>query len=250
MEEYLRLKNGYACPLFHLSETTSTNDLAKAYAKERAGDAVFLSDRQTAGRGRIGHTFLSPMGGLYVSFLCHPQGRADEVHLTVAAAVAAMRALADVAGVRCAIKWVNDLFIDGKKVAGILAEGEIENGAYRYAVIGIGINLSDIRAHADIADIATSVEAQTGKIPDRTEILSSILFHLQEALQNRGDTIKTYRENCLVLGRTVEVLDGKSVYEAEALDVTDDGELLLKLPSGERKNLCAGEVHIRANVQK
>lgn len=249
MTENILTEYGVFCPLFHEKSTFSTNDLAKEYEKTFGTDAVFVADTQTGGRGRCGHTFLSPEGGLYASYLFHPTSPAERMHVTAAAAVAVAEALREM-GVAPSIKWVNDVYIGGKKVAGILSEGAIENGKYRYAVVGIGINLADGCEKAGIADIATSVEAESGRIPDKTALLGRVLSRFLEALADDEKTMRLYRENCFVIGKDVEVRDGELAYPAYVKDMTQNGELLLKLPNGEEKTLCAGEVHIRVKQTK
>lgn len=233
-----------SCPFFHETETASTNDLAKAYAETHKGDAVFLADRQTNGRGRGEHTFLSPEGGFYASFLLHPRGKADAVHLTVATAVAVGDALLQCTGVKTSVKWVNDLYVNQRKIAGILAEGAVENGALRYAVVGVGINLCDVSGVKEIAEIATSVEEQHGKIPDRTVLLAKIRKNLLFALRHDALTMRKYKKRNFVLGNAVTVTDGENTYPAYAVDIRKDGALVVRKSDGGEHILRAGEIHI------
>lgn len=126
------------------STVDSTNNIARSLAKQGADEGVaVIANRQTAGRGRLGRTFLSKNGGVYMSVILRPQiPSADTLFITVAAAVAAAQAIEEISGKKCEIKWVNDIYIDGKKVCGILTEGEIgTNGTLDYAILGIGVNL-------------------------------------------------------------------------------------------------------------
>ncbi len=250
MRGNIKLPDGYFCPLFHVRKTASTNDLALAYGKSRGGDAVFLADRQTNGRGRGDHSFLSPVGGLYVSYLFHPDGAAEKTHITVAAAVAVTEALRDVCGIHARVKWVNDVYLDGRKAAGILAEGAVEDGGYRFAVVGIGINLKDVCGKIGIADIATSVEEKNGIVPKRRVLLTAVLSRFREALANEEETMKKYKDACFVIGTDVEVSDGEAVYDAHVTGMTEDGALVLRMTDGREKILHAGEVHIRQISKK
>ena len=130
--------------VYSYDRVASTNDVAKTFAANGCEEgSIFCATRQTAGKGRLGRTFLSKKGGVYFSIVLRPQkDNADTLFITVAAAVAAARAIQDVSGKKCDIKWVNDIYINNKKVCGILTEGSVgPDGAIDYAVLGVGINL-------------------------------------------------------------------------------------------------------------
>ena len=129
-----------------LQSTDSTNTRIRVLAEDGAPEGtVVVAAAQTAGRGRSGKSFLSPAGtGLYMSILLRPAlTMGDSLLITTAAAVAVSRAIERVAGCEAKIKWVNDVYVDEKKVCGILTEGalDLENGGLRYAILGIGINI-------------------------------------------------------------------------------------------------------------
>ena len=141
-----RLKNK-RLQLYVLQRVTSTNTVLRQMAEEGAEDgSVLLADSQTAGRGRMDRRFYSPPGtGLYLSLLLRPRiPAADAVRITACAAVAAAEAIEEVSGRRTAVKWVNDILLDGRKVCGILTEGSVDplTGLLRYAVVGIGVNIT------------------------------------------------------------------------------------------------------------
>ena len=128
-----------------LDEIDSTNNFLKQKAEsgEKSG-TVIIAKRQTGGKGRLGRSFFSPQGGMYLSILLRPQISAEKsLFITTAAAVAVCRAIEKVSNKKSGIKWVNDVFIDNKKVCGILTEASLdfETGGLYYAVVGIGVNL-------------------------------------------------------------------------------------------------------------
>ena len=240
-------------PIKIYDETGSTNDEAKKFAEE-GGDgatrAIFIAAEQTAGRGRRGRSFLSPEGGLYMSLLLRPSGPlADAVAITTYAAVTVRRAIAEVAGLDCEIKWVNDLLVRGRKLAGILTEGVLrcDVDTLRYCVVGIGINLAG-DLPPEIADIATSVSAE-GSTAGREELAARIAELFYSGLGRIGtrELADEYRRYCPLIGRDITVMKQSGSYPARVVGITDSCELLLLLPDGSRETLATGEVSIREN---
>lgn len=230
---------------------TSTNDRAKELASAGKRNICVIADRQTGGRGRMGRQFFSPSGcGLYLSAVLSPEVRGEDIALlTTYAAVAVLEAVEELTGVKPAVKWVNDLYLGGKKICGILAEGKIdfETGAFDYAVLGIGINVRKTEFPEELKGIASDLETQTGVRVDRSELASALLkrlANLNTAIETR-DFMKVYRENCFVLGREIDVLRGNERFSARALDVNDRGELLAEV-DGEVRVLQSGECSLRS----
>ncbi len=231
--------------------TTSTNALLREWAATGAvGGTVVATGHQTAGRGRRGRYFDSAEGGLYVSILLRPQNwKGDAGLITSCAAVAVARAIERVCAVEVQIKWVNDLFVNGKKLCGILTEAglDMETGELTHAVLGIGVNTARRDFSADLQEIATSLGNLTGADADRNRLLAAILEELELALLQMADGTfldESRRRSC-VLGRTVTVhaLDG--AYEAQAVDITESGHLLIKRADGMLTALHSGEVSVR-----
>ncbi|MEE0807769.1 MAG: biotin--[acetyl-CoA-carboxylase] ligase, partial [Acutalibacteraceae bacterium] len=144
-----------------LDETHSTNDVARELARQGAEEfSCVLSKRQTGGRGRMGRKFFSYDGGVYLSVVLRPDiNPKDSLFITVAAAVAMAEVIEEVSGKRALIKWVNDIYIDGKKVCGILTEGSISGESLQFAILGVGVNLSLPKENfpTEISNIAGSV---------------------------------------------------------------------------------------------
>ena len=224
-----------------VEEIPSTNTALKELAAQGAPmGTVLMADRQTAGRGRLGRQFHSPEGGLYLSVLVPP---ADAV--TCRAAVAAARAIESLCDAKIDVKWVNDLYLNGRKVAGILAEGVFApDGTLAAVVLGIGINVGETTFPDDLQPIATSL-GNEGFVLTREDLASVFLTGLTQTLCADVSVMEEYRRRNLVLGRQITVLRGGETYPATAETVTDAGHLLVRTVDGETRELNSGEVSIR-----
>lgn len=230
----------YPLRLSHKEETTSTNDDMKAAAREGAPDfTLIVADRQTAGKGRLGRSFFSE-GGLYMSLLL-PYREETFRLLTHAAAVAVAEAIAELTGEDALIKWVNDVYVDGKKVCGILSES-VDVGTRR-PIVGIGVNLNTPQQAfpAEIAGIAASVNA------DRSMLVKSILSHLLPLYLDgeKQEIQKRYRALSLLNGKSVLVQKQNDCRTATVLDLTDDLALSVLYEDGSREDLIAADVSLR-----
>lgn len=222
----------------------STNLKVKEMAEHGAAEGVTLIvDRQTGGRGRMGRQFHSPEGGLYLSTLLRPADP-DPGHITCCAAVAAARAIESLCDANIDIKWVNDLFLNGRKVAGILAEGVFApDGTLTAVVLGIGINVGEMTFPDDLQSIATSL-GNEGFALTREDLAAAFLNELTEILHD-PTAMEEYRRRNLVLGRQVTVMRGGETYPATAEAITDEGHLLVRDEQGNTRELFSGEVSVR-----
>lgn len=224
----------------------STNDRAKTLAESGAPCAAVVADAQSNGRGRLGRSFVSPRGsGLYLSALIRPElSAADCGRITAYAAVVAARAIEELGGVKADIKWVNDIYIGGRKVCGILTEGGfgMENGRLAYAVVGIGVNVHAAAFPPEIASRATSIEEAGGRYVDRCELAACLLRGLADTEEQvrSGAFVDEYRRRSCVIGKRVTV-DGR--YDALVTGIADDCSLLIDV-GGEEKTFSAGEVSL------
>lgn len=241
---------------FHyVSETDSTNTRLKILAKEGAPHGtVLLADRQTGGRGRLGRSFHSPAGaGIYMSILLRPQCPPRELmHLTCASAVAMCGAVEAAAKIRPGIKWTNDLVVGQKKIAGILTElGIAPDGETDYAIIGIGINCCQDEAEfpGEIRSIAGSLASVTGRQIDRSQVAAAMmeaLWRLDQDLQTDKEKILAqYRRDCITLGKPVSLVRGEEIRHGQALDIDEEGALIVRFSSGETETVNSGEVSVR-----
>lgn len=225
--------------LFLYDTIDSTNTEAKRRALQGAeSGTVILADCQTAGRGRLGRDFHSPAGsGVYLSTLLRPQIPMEQaVLVTTGASVAVCRAVETVTGQSLAIKWVNDLYLSGKKVCGILAEAVND-----VIVVGIGINCTTV-FDGELADRAGSLGLAGIRCRLAAELVNQ-LAHL-ETMIAKQNFLTEYRERSMVLGKEVTILqEPGSHYIAE--DIGGKGELILRDSSGNRRMLSTGEISIR-----
>lgn len=254
-EERVRRYLPASLPLDLTVEETvpSTNTCLKERASVGAPHGtVLIAAAQTAGRGRRGRSFFSPDGsGLYISVLLRPDlPPARAIRITTAAAVAAAQAIEAVFGASPSVKWVNDLYLGGRKIAGILTESAISPAGDRldYAVLGIGINVTPPRGGfpPEIADIAGAVLAEP--VPDgRAKLAAAFLAKLFPLTDSLNDAfyMEEYRRRCFLLGKPITVLRGTESYPATALSVDDDGSLTVRLSDGTAKVLTSGEVSVR-----
>lgn len=219
---------------------TSTNDLLKEKARAGApAGTVIVAARQTAGRGRMGRSFLSEEGGLYMSVLLRPEGAAaDALQITAHAAIAVSLAVEKHTGKPCAIKWVNDIYQRGKKVCGILAEGQASAHGMDFVVLGIGINLSEPCGGfpAELRGIAGALAAPV----DKDALLRDILANLAAE-----PAYAEYAKRDMLFGKPITVYrGGAAVCNAVANGITADFGLRIVTEGGEEV-LRTGEVTVR-----
>jgi BirA family biotin operon repressor/biotin-[acetyl-CoA-carboxylase] ligase len=163
----------------------------------------------------------------------------------VSAAVSLSRAVEAITGYIPKIKWVNDLQMNSKKVAGILTEGLAESESHlKYAIVGIGVNVYKRDFSDEISSIATSIEDATGKRISREELISTLIKEML-SLRDFASDIEYYREHSSVIGKDITVFRGGECFDAHALDVTDDGELSVRLSDGSEVLLFSGEISVR-----
>ena len=228
-------------------EIDSTSAEARRWAEcGGKAPALFVAERQTAGRGRLGRSFYSPSDtGIYMTLLLEiGEDFPDTAGLTSAAAVAVLRGTDRLTQGKTQIKWVNDILLDEKKICGILAESFLV-GDKTYAAIGIGVNVSTKDFPEDIRGIAGSI----GKRADRVKICERIACELYDLClcASRGDRsyMQEYRERSAVLGKRVTFLKDGIASEGIATAIDDDGALCVELDNGEKVTLSGGEITLR-----
>ena len=229
----------------------STNALALDYAaRGGACPAIFIAEEQTSGRGRLGRSFISPRGGLYMTILTESLDGTNPTAYTAYAAVAAKRAIQRATSAETKIKWVNDLYLGGKKLSGILAQGYVNpsSGRVTHIAMGIGINLSG-RLPDEIRDIATSLEAE-GYEADRLRLTVAIINEYLLHIRGVGtpECAEEYRRHSFLIGKEVRVIKTIGEYTATVTDVSDRCELILSLPDGQCEYLSTGEVSVREKL--
>lgn len=263
--------------LVHFATIDSTNAEAlrllesaskKGAAALRALDqTVLAADEQSAGRGRLKRAFYSPAKtGVYFTAIYAPQKEIQEpALLTASAAVAVCRSLKEFFGADAKIKWVNDVYVSGKKVCGILAEGHLgPDGKIDAAAIGIGINIYPSDFPAEIAGRAGSVlpdafgasnnreeaKNQAGDIRlDLARDVSQKLFDILGDDSKIRAALDEYAALSFIVGKTITVLpvigDDNSAYAATVLGIDKKARLLVRLNDGSERALSSGEISIK-----
>lgn len=239
-----------------LTEVRSTNDLAMEEGRRGAPEGLaILADRQTGGRGRRGRAWESPAGlGLYTSILLRPECPAAKAPvLTLLAGLATGEAMGEVAGLPVRLKWPNDVLVGGRKAAGILAEMAGADERVSHVVIGIGINVNQGPGDfpAPLLATAGSLFLATGRLTARSELAAALYNSLDRWYRVfRAGRIEAIlaagRERSATLGHAVEVLEGGGRWRGRAVDLDDDGALLVREEGGALRRVLAGDVSIRA----
>lgn len=247
----INLQNPFGAPVLHMEETASTNADAKMLAAQGASHGtVILADRQTAGRGRLGKSFHSPEGGLYLSvILRNAIPPSDLMAVTACTAAAVFGALSDF-GIRPKIKWVNDLFLNDRKICGILCEGGFDpvSRDLDYLIIGIGLNLHpDAHLPEELIPIVTDIQTETGLSLDKNAVISAILSHLQLLLSGIAERtfLPVYTQHSYTIGKQVLVsrkMSGNVSRETQGLAVgySPDAGLIVRFPDGEEQEITTG----------
>lgn len=250
IRSWLREENGTVGMEIHKT-IGSTNTRAKELAAQGAPHGfIVAADSQTGGRGRFGRQFFSPEGaGVYVSFILRPRMSAEKaVMITSMAAVAAARAIEKLVKVDVKIKWVNDLYINDRKVCGILSEAsmDFESGQLEYAVLGIGVNVGSIDFPEELKSIATSVFNETGVSISRNQLIAEISNQLEELWEGleAAAYMDEFRSRSNVIGRQVVVVRGSERFEAEAVDIDEQGRLVIRSEAG-IEHVGSGEISLK-----
>ena len=242
---------------FHwVDQTGSTNDDLKVLARQGAPHGtVLIADRQSDGHGRMGRAFHSPGGvGIYFSILLRPDCQPGQLmHLTCATAVAMCDAVEQAASFRPGIKWTNDLVCGKHKLGGILTElGLSAKGGVDYAIIGIGINCCQRESDfpQEIRDIAASLSMVTGRDIDRAAMAAAMMDTLaamdRNLLRSKAEILDRYRKDCITIGQEISLLRvGEAVRHGKAIDMDDDGCLIVAFEDGHRETVSSGEVSVR-----
>ena len=206
-----------------------------------------IAGRQEGGRGRLGRSFFSPDGGVYLSLVISGKEIPNPDMLTTAASLAVSRAIEALTGIGCSIKWVNDIYIHGRKAVGILTEGlvNMEEGGLDKAVVGIGVNLQP-----GAESIPPELKEKmiylypSGSSPvTRAELAARICREILAILDE--DFIEEYRSRCFILGSSIKVIKNGTARDAVAIDVDDRAELVVRYPDGRIEALSSGEVTLK-----
>jgi BirA family biotin operon repressor/biotin-[acetyl-CoA-carboxylase] ligase len=247
------------CCVFLRSVDSTNNEAKRLIAAAPAGEipfgSIIIANEQTAGRGRRNRSFFAPAAdSIYISFILKPAVDIEHsLRTTIAAAVAVCRAIEIVSGgtLRPEIKWVNDLFIDGKKICGILTEAvsDIESGEIESIVLGIGININVAEEDfpEELRHIAGSVQIPARDKNRFAAVLIEQVLSVCGTSADNGAIMDAYRRRSFIVGKSIQVIRGDEKISAIALEIGDDGSLSVEYADGRREALRSGEVSIATN---
>ena len=220
-------------------------------------NSIFVAEAQTAGRGRLGRTFYSPSKtGIYLSVIYAPKGGiVQPAKLTAFSAVAVCRAIKKLYGLSTDIKWINDIYYNGKKLSGILTEGisNFETGQIEAAIVGIGINIADNPEvfPPDVAQVAGSITGtgESKSFVSRCQLAAQVAGEVLAIFEQEPKSIlEEYKKASFLIGQTVEIHpvigDEKNVYKAKVVDIDDNAALVVELDDATKKALSSGEVSL------
>ncbi|QSZ28117.1 biotin--[acetyl-CoA-carboxylase] ligase [Aceticella autotrophica] len=236
----------------HLESISSTNDYAKEIASKAENGTIVVSEEQTSGRGRLGRKWVSEKGqGLWMSIILKPElTPQSSVKLTQVAAVSVVNAIIETIELNASIKWPNDIIINGKKICGILTEMNAELDRVNYVIVGIGLNVNMNKFPDDLKDKATSLFIETGKKIDRKKLTASIINNFEKYYYIfLKEGFEPIRISCLkhsvTIGSEVRVISGKNEFNGKAVDIDNDGNLIIEIGDGSRKAVMSGDVSVR-----
>ncbi len=240
-----------------------TQDATDNIAKKPTATVV-IAEKQTAGKGRLGRSFYSPKDtGIYMSIIIKPQLNVEKsLLITTAASLAVAQAIKDVCRLNAQIKWVNDIYIDDKKVCGILTEAvtDFESGQISSLIVGIGINCVanenfDTSA-ADLFDekLSNKIGYLNADNLERNKLIASVIDHLLDIVDmlknDDASFMDDYKSRSMIIGRDIYVYPSPNTspnkkISAKAIDIDSLGGLVVEYDNGEVETLSTGEVSIR-----
>lgn len=228
---------------------TSTMEVARREAQQGTAEGtVILADEQTAGKGRLKRSWLSPKGNLALSVILYPS-LSHLPSLIMLASLAVVHSLETTTGLKAQVKWPNDILINGKKVCGILIESDVQRSTVSYSIIGIGINVNlRLTDFPEIQPIATSLADELGREVSRLNVIRCLLVESERlylALSAGGSIYEEWRARLVTLGERVRVKTGETIYEGVAESVARDGSLLLRGLDSSLTKIVAGDVTLR-----
>ncbi|MCY6372137.1 biotin--[acetyl-CoA-carboxylase] ligase [Clostridium ganghwense] len=241
--------------IIYFDSIDSTNNKAKECAREGAEEGtVVIAEEQTMGRGRLGRNWTSPKyKGIWMSIILRPDIDPINVSkITQIGAAAVAMATKDM-GIDAFIKWPNDIVMNGKKVCGILTEMSGELNKVNYVIMGIGINVNIEKEEfpEEIKEVASSLKIQNGEYIKRKELVSRVLNNFEKLYEefireeNISKSIKVCRERSILLGKEVRIIDRGKTTKAKALELSEDGKLVVQYEDGKIKEIISGEISVR-----
>ncbi|MGL4791951.1 MAG: biotin--[acetyl-CoA-carboxylase] ligase [Anaerotignaceae bacterium] len=238
--------------LYVIETVDSTNNKVRELAQNGAKEGcTVIAETQTGGKGRLGRPWKSPPGnGVWISVLLKPEIAPQNVSsITLLAGLSVCKVLRALFGVNAEIKWPNDVLLNGKKLCGILTEMNAQMESVDFVIVGIGINVNNASFPKDIEDVATSIYQNIGKEVNRIPIICELLKELEKNYaiykQKGFSGIRAeYSNLCVTLNKEVKVI-AKDGFIGKAVEITDEGELVVEKSDKTRVTVFSGEVSIR-----
>lgn len=240
--------------IYNYKTISSTNEIAKNLALSGAKHGtVVISEEQTTGKGRLGRSFYSPANtGIYMSIILRPNLTAmDSVLITTSSSVIICESIKKVTGIDCQIKWINDIYLNNKKVAGILTEAStnFESGTIDYLILGIGINFNQPKDDFpdELKSIASSLFNNNSNNINRNMLCAEIISNILDMIPRikNYDFISEYKKRSIVLNQEIIYISSGISSKGKAININCDGSLVVEHDDGSIKILNSGEVSIR-----
>ena len=231
---------------------SSTMNKAKLIAKNNESEGyVIIAENQTKGRGRFNRNWISAPGeNISLSIILKPTLQ-QLAYINMAATLSVYEVIKNYTNMNPTIKWPNDVKLNQKKISGILIESEMNSNKLNYAILGIGININfNPMKHLEISSIATSLYKETGKIIDRTAFLITFLnifnnYYIK--IKNQEFLTKEWSSKIETIGKNVEISSNGELIKGKAIQVTENGDLIIQFSNNIRKKITAGEVTLESN---
>lgn len=240
--------------IYYFPELKSTNIRAKEKAlhgaEEISEGTLIVAERQSAGKGRLGREWFSPVGGIWFSVILYPQLSPSYIsRITLMTAVAVVKSIKICTQIKSQIKWPNDILINEKKVCGILTEMSAELDIINWVVVGIGINVNIEHREfpEDIQENTISLKETSGKEISRVKLAQTFLQEFEkyyEILKRRefSSILKEWKLYSHTLGKKIRVDIGERIITGEAVDINEEGSLILKKEDGELLEIISGTI--------
>jgi len=241
--------------ILHYSEVDSTQNIADKLARDGAEEGTcVVAEKQTSGRGRLSRNWASPFkDGVYISIILRPNLKPLHIiQMPLIAGVALVKAIQKTTGLAPSIKWPNDIFISGHKVAGILTEVNCDIDTVHYIILGMGINVNTNTSSLpkEVKGIATSLSQECGHEVSRVDFLKQLLIELEtvydefvtNGFENTG---KQWMEYNNTIGSLVTVNDGQTKTEGKAVRIDEDGFLIIQTEDGQTQRIISADVTLK-----
>ena len=237
--------------VIHFDTIASTNDYAKEIANKVNGGTLVISEQQTKGKGRLGRVWQSKSGdGIWMSLIIKPKIEPYRASfITLVAGASLVKALNNL-GVEVSIKWPNDIILNNKKLCGILTELSAEMERVNYVIIGLGINVKTMTFPDVIKEKATSLYKEGYKIP-RVDIVRQFCIEFEKMYKayildgNKKDTLDICRKYSAVINKQVYIIKNNKKELVKCIDISENGNLIIKERNGQLKEIISGEISIR-----